>query len=180
MTWTGSDPSLPSILLNSHTDVVPVVADAWSVDPFAADLESDGRIIARGSQDMKCVGMGYLEALRRLKRSEFVPLRTIHLSFVPDEEIGGGDGMKLFAQTTKFKALNVGVALDEGVPSPFEQMFIFNQERAPWWIKITAHGVAGHGSILPQGSATEKLVPDIGGAAVYIFLVPRHAEGVQV
>jgi aminoacylase len=24
MTWEGTDPSLPSVVLNSHTDVVPV------------------------------------------------------------------------------------------------------------------------------------------------------------
>ena len=30
--------------------------------------------------------------------------RTIHLSFVPDEEIGGLDGMKVFVHTKEFKA----------------------------------------------------------------------------
>lgn len=159
MSWTGSEPELKGILLNSHTDVVPVDWDKWSVDPFAAELDEKNRIVARGSQDMKCVGIGYLEAIRRLKASGFMPKRTVILSFVPDEEIGGEEGMKMFVKTEKFKSLNIGVALDEGVPSPFKHLFIFNDERAPCWIRLVARGVAGHGSTLPQGSATEKLVP---------------------
>lgn len=40
-------------------------------------------------QDMKCVGIQYLEALRELMAEGVKFQRTIHLSFVPDEEIGG-------------------------------------------------------------------------------------------
>lgn len=63
---------------------------------------------------MKCVGMQYLEAIRRLKASGFKPTRTVYLSFVPDEEIGGHDGAEKFAESDIFKALNVGIVLDEG------------------------------------------------------------------
>lgn len=63
---------------------------------------------------MKCVGLQYLEAIRRLKASGFKPTRTVYLSFVPDEEIGGHDGAEKFAESDIFKALNVGIVLDEG------------------------------------------------------------------
>jgi acetylornithine deacetylase/succinyl-diaminopimelate desuccinylase-like protein len=56
ITVEGTDPSLPSILLNSHTDVVPVFPEKWTVDPFEAVKRDDGYILARGAQDMKCVG----------------------------------------------------------------------------------------------------------------------------
>ena len=62
MTLTGSDPEAPSILLSSHYDVVPVSAEFWESDPFAAEMRPNGDIVARGAQDMKCVGMAYLEA----------------------------------------------------------------------------------------------------------------------
>lgn len=40
----------------------------------------------------------------------------MHISFVPDEEIGGADGMAKFLETAVFKeTLNVGIALDEGI-----------------------------------------------------------------
>jgi aminoacylase len=84
MTWPGTDTSLPSILLNSHTDVVPAEDAFWSHPPFGAELHN-GRVYARGSQDMKCVGMQYLEALRRLKAAGWAPLRTLVVSWVPDE-----------------------------------------------------------------------------------------------
>ena len=37
----GSDPSLPTLLVHAHTDVVPVEVDDWSVPPFAG-LIRDG------------------------------------------------------------------------------------------------------------------------------------------
>lgn len=36
LTWMGKDPSLPSVLLNSHVDVVPAEKSKWKHDPFAA------------------------------------------------------------------------------------------------------------------------------------------------
>lgn len=49
--WPGRRPSLPSILLNSHTDVVPSEPHKWEHPPFSAALdEASGRIYARGSQ----------------------------------------------------------------------------------------------------------------------------------
>ncbi len=64
MTWRGSQPELPTLVLNSHMDVVPVFPELWSVDPWAA-VEKDGKIYGRGTQDMKCVGIQYIEAVVR-------------------------------------------------------------------------------------------------------------------
>lgn len=159
ITWKGSQPELPSVLLNSHTDVVPVYIDSWHYPPFEATMLENGDIVARGAQDMKCVGMGYIEALRVMRRdSSFQPVRTLHVCFVPDEEIGGHDGMEKFVQTPEFKELNVGFALDEGVPSPIDGIFFFVGERAPWWVTITATGETGHGSSMPSTTAPIKLV----------------------
>ena len=110
--WAGSDPSLPCLLLNSHYDVVPVVEDQWAVPAFQG-LRVDGRVYGRGAQDMKCVCIQYIIALQALKRQGFVPVRTIRLSFVPDEEIGGADGMGVLLKSNWFKQRPVGLALDE-------------------------------------------------------------------
>ncbi|XP_065853387.1 uncharacterized protein [Euphorbia lathyris] len=159
--WPGSDPSLPSILLYSHTDVVPVEQHKWSYPAFAAHLDSDGNIYARGSQDMKCVGMQYLEAIRRLKSSRFSPVRSVYLAFSPDEEIGGHDGAEKFAESEIFKSMNVGVVLDEGLASPTENYRPFYAERSPWWLVIKANGVPGHGAKLYDNSAMENLFKSI-------------------
>jgi aminoacylase len=114
LTWIGTRPELKSIILNSHMDVVPVFEEFWTHKPFAADIDDEGRIFARGAQDMKCVGMQYLAAIRYFKRNSIQFKRTIHVTFVPEEEIGGVDGMKDFIHQDEFKKLNAGFALDEG------------------------------------------------------------------
>ncbi|XP_010028870.2 aminoacylase-1 [Eucalyptus grandis] len=159
--WPGSDPSLPSVLLNSHTDVQPAEDGKWSHPPFAARADAEGRIYARGSQDMKCVGMQYLEAIRRLKRSGFAPLRDVYLSFVPDEEIGGHDGAAKLAESDELRAMNVGIVLDEGLASPTEYYRAFYGERCPWWLVIKATGAPGHGAKLYDNTAMENLLKSI-------------------
>ncbi|XP_030463925.1 uncharacterized protein LOC115683531 [Syzygium oleosum] len=159
--WPGSDPSLPSVLLNSHTDVMPAEDDKWSHPPFAARADAEGRIYARGSQDMKCVGMQYLEAIRRLKRSGFAPLRDVYLSFVPDEEIGGHVGAAKLAESDEFRDMNVGIVLDEGLASPTEYYRAFYGQRGRWWLVIKATGAPGHGAKLSDNTAMENLLKSI-------------------
>ncbi|CAG4985660.1 unnamed protein product [Colias eurytheme] len=157
LTWVGQSPSLPSVLLNSHMDVVPVFEDSWTFPPFSGHIDKDGKIYGRGSQDMKCVGIQYMEAIRKLKKAGISLKRTLHLSFVPDEEIGGVDGMRKFVHTPEFKALNVAFALDEGMASPTEEFIIFYGERSIWQIHVHCTGQPGHGSLLFPNTAGEKL-----------------------
>ncbi|EGD78878.1 aminoacylase-1 [Salpingoeca rosetta] len=156
MTLPGEDPSLPSLCLNSHVDVVPVDEDHWDYPPFSA-TKVDGKIYARGTQDMKCVGMQYLEALRVLKERGIKLKRTIHLTFVPDEEIGGHDGMEIFVKDPLFKELNIGCALDEGLASESDKFTVFYGERVAWWVTIQSEGPPGHGSRFVKDTATIKL-----------------------
>jgi len=134
-TWIGKEPSLPSILLNSHTDVVPVYADQWKYDPFEA-IKEEGRIYGRGTQDMKCVTIQYLKAIQRLKEKGIQTKRTIHLTFMPDEEVGGVLAMQAFLKSNEWKKLNVGFALDEGLANPTEKFTVFYGERMPWCKKM--------------------------------------------
>ncbi|XVE93045.1 hypothetical protein REPUB_Repub01dG0156300 [Reevesia pubescens] len=159
--WPGSDPSRPSILLNSHTDVVPSESSKWVHPPLGAHIDDQGNIFARGSQDMKCVGMQYLEAIRRLKSSGFQPKRSVYLSFVPDEEIGGHDGAEKLAYSDVLKNMNVDIVLDEGLASPDENYRLFYAERTPLWLMIKASGAPGHGAKLYDNSAMENLFKSI-------------------
>ncbi|XP_074313155.1 uncharacterized protein LOC141648403 [Silene latifolia] len=159
--WTGKLPNLPSVLLNSHTDVVPVESHKWVHPPFSAHIDSLGNIFARGSQDMKCVGLQYLEAIRKLKDSGFEPTRTIYLSYVPDEEIGGRDGAQKLAESDVFKKMNVAFVLDEGMPSSDENYRAYYAERSPMWLVIKATGAPGHGAKLYDNTAMENLLKSI-------------------
>jgi aminoacylase len=112
-------------------------------------------------QDMKCVGMQYLEALFLLKKTGFSPDRDIYLTFVPDEEIGGRAGVGAFVKSQIFKDLNIGLVLDEGLASPGGEYRIFYGERSPWCTVIRAKGEPGHGAKLYDGSAMENLLKSI-------------------
>ncbi|XP_030563930.1 aminoacylase-1-like [Drosophila novamexicana] len=157
MKWLGKQPELPGIILNSHTDVVPVFPEKWTHDPFTADLDDEGRIYARGSQDMKCVGAQYLAAIRALKATGYQPKRTVYLTFVPDEEAGGFFGMREFIKGDYFKSLNVGLSLDEGSSSLDDCYYVYFAERTGWHIRFKISGTAGHGSLLLPNTAGEKL-----------------------
>uniref|UniRef100_A0A8C1PAQ8 N-acyl-aliphatic-L-amino acid amidohydrolase n=1 Tax=Cyprinus carpio TaxID=7962 RepID=A0A8C1PAQ8_CYPCA len=157
ITWVGSRPELKSVVLNSHTDVVPVYEEHWKYDPFAAVKDADGNIYGRGSQDMKCVTIQYIEAIRRLKTAGKRFSRTIHLTFVPDEEVGGHKGMETFVKLPEFHKLNIGFALDEGLANPTNAYTVFYGERNPWWITVHCPGSPGHGSRFVENTAAEKL-----------------------
>lgn len=46
-------------------------------------MDEEGNIFGRGAQDMKCVPIMYLEAIRRLICKGVKFKRTFHLSFMP-------------------------------------------------------------------------------------------------
>lgn len=62
---------------------MPVFPENWTHPPFSADIDGEGKIYARGAQDMKCVGMQYLAAIRALKKDRVTLKRTIHVIYVP-------------------------------------------------------------------------------------------------
>ncbi|OIW02426.1 hypothetical protein TanjilG_05019 [Lupinus angustifolius] len=161
LSWPGSDPSLPSVLLNSHLDSVPAEPDKWLHHPFSGHRTADGKIFARGAQDDKCIAMQYLEAIRNLKGREFTPTRSVHVSLVPDEEIGGFDGHARFVESKEFDELNVGFALDEGQASPGDEFRVFYADRFPWGLKIKATGQPGHGARMYDNSAMENLMKSV-------------------
>lgn len=167
LTWKGAEPTLPSIMLYSHSDVVPVFKEHWKYDPFNAHKDEEGNIFARGAQDMKCVGIQYIESIRRLKTDGVKLKRTVHIVFGPDEEIGGKDGMASFVSKNTFKDLNVGFALDEGLASPTEEFRLFYGERACWWFTVTFNGNPGHGSAFIEDTAVSKLVEVMNRALAF-------------
>ncbi len=73
------------VVLSGHTDVVPVVGQPWSSDPFAARTDN-GRIYGRGSCDMKGFIACALALAPRFAALELA--RPLHLAFTYDEETG--------------------------------------------------------------------------------------------
>jgi aminoacylase len=158
MKWPGKNPQLSSIMLNSHMDVVPVNREKWNTEPFEAYWDQTSQnIYARGSQDMKCVGMQYIEAIDRLKQKKITPERSVYVTFVPEEEVGGHEGMEQLVETKEFEEMNVGFGLDEGLASPNNAYQVYYGERVALWGMIEATGNVGHGSAFIENTATEKI-----------------------
>ncbi|XP_013175439.1 PREDICTED: uncharacterized protein LOC106123576 [Papilio xuthus] len=157
ITWIGLNPKLPSIILNSHIDVVTVAEQEWKYDPFSGYIDENGDLYGRGAQDTKALSITYLEAIRTLKEKGVKLQRTIHVLLMPDEETGGFSGMVPFVETEEFRALNPGFFFDEGLTSADGNLYATYQDKRPWQLNITLHGESGHGSSVPDGSAMEKL-----------------------
>lgn len=74
------------VVLNGHTDVVPVEGQTWASDPFVLTRKGD-RYFGRGSVDMK----GFLACvMASVPMFQAAALsRPVHIAFTYDEEIGG-------------------------------------------------------------------------------------------
>ena len=77
----------------------------------------------------------YLVALAKLRKSGFEPTRNIYITFLPDEEIGGIDGMNVLTESDWFNSVKIAVALDEGLASEGDDFKVFYGERLPWWVR---------------------------------------------
>ena len=165
---TGTDPQLPGILLNSHYDVVPAIEADWTVPAFEG-LRRDGRVYGRGAQDMKCVCAQYIVALKFLIKSGRKMRRTVFLSFVPDEEIGGIDGMNVMMQSDWFHEHGgkVELALDEGLASEGDSYTVFYGERLPWFLFFDSTGNTGHGSRFIEGTAVSSAAQVLNKALAF-------------
>lgn len=78
-----------SLLLNGHTDVIPVGdGSGWTDDPWAANIR-DGRIYGRGSADMKSGVASHILAVEYLKQLGLTPKGDVYINVVIDEEVSG-------------------------------------------------------------------------------------------
>ena len=74
------------VLLNGHTDVVPVEGQHWSNDPFKLTSRGDD-LLGRGAVDMKGFLACVLASVPQFQSADL--LKPIHIAFTFDEETGG-------------------------------------------------------------------------------------------
>ncbi|WP_244425269.1 M20/M25/M40 family metallo-hydrolase [Pseudaminobacter salicylatoxidans] len=78
-----------SLLLNGHTDVIPVGnGEGWSDNPWSASIK-DGRIYGRGSCDMKSGVASHILAVQYLKELGIELKGDVLINIVIDEEVSG-------------------------------------------------------------------------------------------
>jgi len=158
----GSDTSRPGLVVHGHIDVVPANAADWSVDPFAAEIR-DGMIWGRGAVDMKNVDAMILAIVRKWARTRYKPPRNIVLAFFADEEAGMTFGSRwmaaehpeVFAGCTEAISEVGGFSVTVGDGKRL--YFVEAAQKGIHWMKLTAHGRAGHGSMMNDENALTAL-----------------------
>jgi acetylornithine deacetylase len=132
-------PRVPGgVALSAHVDCVPVEGQAWRADPFTLRRE-DGRLIGRGTADMKGFAACAIAMLPRL--AAMALQRPVHLCLTHDEE------------TTAAGARALVPRLGEGQPppglcivgEPTGMAPVIGQKSYASW-DVTVTGLSGHSS----------------------------------
>ncbi|MBX5488488.1 MAG: M20/M25/M40 family metallo-hydrolase [Mycolicibacterium hassiacum] len=162
----GADRSRGALMVHGHLDVVPAEPAEWSVHPFSGAVE-DGYVWGRGAVDMKnMVGM-MIAVAREFKRTGTVPPRDIVFAFVSDEEAGGSYGCKWLVENRPDLFDGVTEAIGEvggfSITVPRRDggertlYVVETAEKAMMWMRLTARGRAGHGSMINDDNAITTL-----------------------
>jgi acetylornithine deacetylase/succinyl-diaminopimelate desuccinylase-like protein len=156
----GGDAGEP-VLLHGHLDVVPAAPEDWSVHPFSGEVR-DGVVWGRGAVDMKDFDAMLLSTVRARARAGQVPARPLVLCFTADEEAGGMKGAGYLARTHRELVDDCTVAVGEvgGFSTTVRGRRVYLVEAAEKgmaWVRLTAHGNAGHGSMRHPDNAVTTL-----------------------
>ncbi len=172
--FEGSDPSADALLLHGHLDVVPADPADWSVHPFGGEVR-DGLVWGRGAVDMKNMDAMTLAVVRRMVREGRRPRRDVVLAFVADEEAGGSEGAKflaakhpeLFAGCTEAISEVGGYSYE--VSPDLRLYLIETAQKGLSWMRLTARGRAGHGSMLNDDNAVTTIAEAVARIGAHRF-----------
>ena len=173
----GADPSRPGLLVHGHLDVVPAQADDWSVHPFSAELRDDC-LWGRGAVDMKDMDAMILACVRDLVRSGRRPPRDLVVAFTADEEAGGVYGAHWLVEHHPELFEGVDEAISEvggfSVEVGGRRAYLLQTaEKGIVWLRLVAHGAAGHGSQINPDNAVTRLAAAVGRIGAHRW--PREA-----
>ena len=171
----GSDPTAGALLVHGHLDVVPAMAQDWSVDPFAGELK-DGMIWGRGAVDMKDMDAMMLSVLRHMRRTGAVPKRDIVFGFFADEEAGMRYGSKYMVHEHPevFEGVTDAISEVGGFSATIggrRAYLLQTAEKGLLWLKLHAQGQAGHGSGLHEDNAVTHLSRAMANIGQYTWPV---------
>ena len=170
---TGTDPGRDALLVHGHLDVVPADPAEWKVHPFSGEIGDDGCVWGRGAVDMKGTCAMTLAVVRGWARREVRPPRDIVLAFLADEEATGGYGSEYVVDAHReflegcteaiSESGGFSVTADDG-----SRIYpVATAERGTAWMRLTAHGVAGHGSKPAKDNPVSELSHALSRLASY-------------
>ncbi len=160
--WGGTPGADESpLLLHGHLDVVPANADDWQVDPFSGEIR-DGCVWGRGAVDMKDFDAILLSVVRARARAGHEPRRPVVLAFTADEEAGGHKGAQYLVDQHADLLADCTEAVGEvggfSVTVRDRRLYLVQAaEKGMAWMRLTAHGTAGHGSMVNRDNPVTRL-----------------------
>lgn len=138
-------PTDNGIVFSAHSDVVPVKNQPWTSDPFQL-TEKDGKLIGRGSSDMKGFLACMLVAATYASQRESELVDPLHLAISYDEEIGcvGVRSLLSHLQQTGFSARGCII----GEPT---MMDLVTGHKGKMAVQVQCHGLSAHSSDPAKG-----------------------------
>jgi acetylornithine deacetylase len=131
------------ICLSGHADVVPVTGQPWTSDPFSL-VERDGRLVGRGTADMKGYIACVLACVPYFKETlKAIPL---HIAVSYDEEIGCVGIRDLLAELANEAAKPIGCVIGEPT-----SMQVAMAHKGKHSYRCGVRGLAGHSSQPEKG-----------------------------
>jgi acetylornithine deacetylase/succinyl-diaminopimelate desuccinylase-like protein len=169
-----------ALLLHGHLDVVPADPAAWSVPPFSGEIR-DGVLWGRGAVDMKNADAVLLALVSHWARDGARPRRDLVLAFTADEEDTAAFGAQWLVERHPELFEGCTEAIGESGAFTFHagpglRLYpVASAERGIAWLKLTAHGRAGHGAKPNAENAVTRLaeaISRIGNHAWPVRLIP--------
>lgn len=115
--WIGA-PGKPTILVYGHYDVQPAdPLDLWETPPFEPTIV-DGKVIARGSADMKSNLVTVIQAIEALGQEFGAPPVNLRFFFEGEEEIGSPSAPEVVAQLKDKLQADGVLSCDGGMEGP--------------------------------------------------------------
>lgn len=175
----GADPARPALLIHGHLDVVPADAGDWKVHPFSGEI-ADDCVWGRGAVDMKDFDAITLAVLRQRLAEGRRPARDVVLSFVADEEAGGTWGASWLVDNHPdiFEGVTEAIGEVGGFSATIggKRLYLLQTaEKGMAWMRMTAAGTAGHGSMINSDNAVTELAEAIARIGRYEWPV-RETE----
>jgi acetylornithine deacetylase/succinyl-diaminopimelate desuccinylase-like protein len=166
----GNGSKRPIVLL-SHIDVVPATDSAWRVSPWSGETRM-GAVWGRGALDMKGAAVVELMTMIALKRRGVPLSRDVILIANADEETSS-TGAEWFTREKRALLRDAEFLVNEGGHNRVgpegrtEYYGVGVTEKVPYWVRLTARGSAGHGSIPRPDNASARIARALGRIAAY-------------
>jgi acetylornithine deacetylase/succinyl-diaminopimelate desuccinylase-like protein len=175
----GTDPSRPALLIHGHLDVVPADAADWRVHPFSGEITEDC-VWGRGAVDMKDMDAIVLAVLRQRLAEGRRPPRDVVVAFLADEEAGGSWGASWLVNNHADLFEGVTEAIGEvggfSVTIGGKRLYLLQTaEKGMAWMRLTAQGTAGHGSMINLDNAVTDIAEAVARIGRYEWPV-RETE----